>query len=151
MWHAMDEEDEINVLLAKVQQQFRELDALTLQIFPDAVKRGFLGHEDAVAARHLLTQQGTCEKLVEPEDGKEKHAPENAGELGMFDHTVFEQDCSRAFTPVQHCSNPCPGSPVPFVTFSPEGSIGNWSSPARSVHFAREGSVQTWHSPFKVI
>jgi hypothetical protein len=144
----MEIESEVDVFLAKVEQQFRELDALTLKIFPEAVKQGFLSREDAMAARHLLAQQGTCER---PEDGKQKHATESTGELGMFDTTVCEQGCSRAFTPVQHLSNPCPASPVPSFGFTREVSIGNWSSPARSVRIAREDSLQTWQSPCKII
>jgi hypothetical protein len=172
MWHARegapdvdamheepaDEEREIDVLLAKVHRQFQELDALTLKIYPDAVKAGFLAQEDAVAARLFMAQQGGFMKQAESGVDKEKHGVEDTRELGLYEHTAFELPCSRALTPVTQCSNTCPGSPVPYVTFTREGSIagsiagsvGNWSSPARSVRFARDGSVQTWHSPFKL-
>ena len=151
MWHAMDEEMEVDVFLTKVHQQFRELDALTLKIFPDAVKQGFLSQEDAMAARQLLAQQETGEEQVAPEVGAGKNAPEGTGELGFFEATVSEADRSRAFTPIPESSNPFAGSPAPLFSFSREVSIGNWSSPARSVRFAREDSVATWQSPFKPI
>lgn len=156
MWHAMDEEMEVDVFLTKVHQQFLELDALTLKIFPDAVKQGFLSQEDAMAARQLLArqllaQQETGEKQVAPEVGAGKNAPEGNGELGLSEATVSEEDRSRAFTPIPESSNPFAGSPAPLLSFSREASLGNWSSPARSVRFAREDSVATWHSPFKLI
>jgi hypothetical protein len=152
----MDEEMELDVFLTKVHQQFRELDALTLKIFPDAVKQGFLSQEDAVAARallaqHILAQQGACEKHVTPAAGIDNYAPESTDELGMFESTVVDQDRSRAFTPVPQCSNPCAGSPAPFLSFSRECSVVCFSSPARSMRFGREDSVSTWQSPYKVI
>jgi len=136
----MEQEMEVNILLAKVHQELRELDALTLKIFPDAVKQGFLSQEDAMAARQLLATGG---EQVAPEAGNN---PEGSEELGLYE--ACEEDRSRVFTPIPESLNYA-GSPAPLVNFSREVSIGNWSSPARSVRFVREDSFATPQSPLK--